>query len=48
MELKNLLFEENEGIGIITINRPEKLNALNKKVLSELKMSSKEFDPMRK
>lgn len=37
MELKNLLFEENEGIGIITINRPEKLNALNKKVLSELK-----------
>lgn len=37
MELKNLLFEEREGIGILTINRPEKLNALNKEVLFELK-----------
>jgi enoyl-CoA hydratase len=37
MELKNLLFEENEGIGIITINRPEKLNALNRELLFELK-----------
>ena len=37
MDLKNLLFEEKEGIGIITINRPDKLNALNKELLSELK-----------
>lgn len=37
MEMKNLLLEEKEGIGIITINRPEKLNALNKELLFELR-----------
>ena len=34
---KNLIFEEtNDNIGIITINRPKALNALNPEVLSEL------------
>lgn len=37
MKLKNLIFEDKEGIGIITINRPDKLNALNKELLGELK-----------
>ncbi len=37
MDYKNLLFEIEDGIAIITINRPEKLNALNNEVMDELK-----------
>jgi enoyl-CoA hydratase len=37
MEWKNLIFEERKEIGIITINRPDKLNVLNKMLLAELK-----------
>jgi enoyl-CoA hydratase len=36
MEFKTLLFEQQEGIAVITINRPDKLNALNKDVIEEL------------
>ena len=35
--MENLLFTLEENIGIITINRPDKLNALNNQTLSELK-----------
>ncbi|MDN5323359.1 MAG: enoyl-CoA hydratase [Clostridia bacterium] len=35
-ENKNVLFENQEGIGIITINRPKALNALNIDVFNEL------------
>lgn len=36
MEFENILTEENEGILQITINRPSKLNALNKATIQEL------------
>ncbi|WP_324720291.1 enoyl-CoA hydratase/isomerase family protein [Salinimicrobium sp. HB62] len=36
MEFENILFEENNSIGYITINRPSKLNALNRATIGEL------------
>lgn len=37
MEFKNLLVEQRKNISILTINRPDKLNALNDETLDELK-----------
>ncbi len=37
MDYQTLLYEEREGIAFVTINRPEKLNALNQRVMEELK-----------
>jgi enoyl-CoA hydratase len=36
MDYKNLLVEIKETIALVTINRPDKLNALNKETLEEL------------
>ncbi len=38
MELKNVIFEKEGSIAIVTINRPKALNALNVDVLKELDM----------
>ncbi|MFC1941966.1 enoyl-CoA hydratase-related protein [Chloroflexota bacterium] len=36
MSYKHLLYQKEEGIGIVTVNRPEVLNALNTEVFAEL------------
>lgn len=36
MKYSNLLYSQDKGIGIVTINRPESLNTLNRKVYTEL------------
>ncbi len=36
MAYETLLFEKRQGIGYVTVNRPEKLNALNRRVMEEL------------
>ena len=44
MNFENLVTEINENVAIITINRPTKLNALNKKTIEELHTAFKLLD----
>jgi enoyl-CoA hydratase/carnithine racemase len=44
MTYEHILLEREDGIGIITLNRPEKLNAMNRKLSSELQDAVKELD----
>jgi enoyl-CoA hydratase len=43
MELENITLEKENNIGIITMNRPEALNALNSDTLSDLKTAALVF-----
>lgn len=43
MEFKTLLFEKQGPVGILTINQPETLNALNTSVLKELGQAFDKF-----
>lgn len=44
MEYKNILCEINEGVALVTVNRPGSLNALNSEVLSELECAFYELE----
>ena len=39
MELKNILIEITDSIGVVKINRPQALNALNSEVVNELELA---------
>ncbi len=44
MAFKNLLVEVNDGIAVVTINRPKSLNALNSETLAELDQAFAEVE----
>jgi len=44
MDFKNLLIRKSDGIGWITINRPDKLNAMNIETIEELKAAFRDFE----
>ena len=43
MKRKNILFKIENGIGLITINRPDQLNALNNNTIEELHQQFEEI-----
>lgn len=44
MDYENIYIEEEDNLAIITINRPNKLNALNQRTIEELHVAFKELD----
>lgn len=44
MAYEHILVERQDGVGIVTLNRPDKLNAMNRKLSAELRDAVKELD----
>jgi enoyl-CoA hydratase/carnithine racemase len=44
MTYEHILVDREDGVGLITLNRPEKLNAMNRRLSGELRDAVKEFD----
>ena len=43
MAYEHILVDSEDGVGIVTLNRPDKLNAMNRKLSSELRDAVKEM-----
>src|SRR5437763_11379180 len=44
MNYEHILVDRENGVGVVTLNRPEKLNAMNRKLSGELRDAIKELD----
>jgi enoyl-CoA hydratase/carnithine racemase len=44
MNYEHILVEAEDGVGIVTLNRPDKLNAMNRRLSSELRDAVKTFE----
>ena len=44
MSYEHILVDIEDGVGIVTLNRPEKLNAMNRRLGSELQDAVKRLD----
>jgi len=44
MTYEHILEEREDGVGILTLNRPDKLNAMNRKLAGELRDAVKQMD----
>ena len=44
MKFSNILVEKTDALAQVTINRPKKLNALNKETISELSSAFKNLE----
>ena len=44
MEVKQILQEINEGVALVTVNRPDSLNALNSRLLGELECALQQME----
>jgi enoyl-CoA hydratase len=44
MSYEHILVDKEDGVGLVTLNRPEKLNAMNRRLSTELRDAVKELD----
>ena len=47
MDYEHILVEAEDGVGIVTLNRPDKLNAMNRKLSGELRDGKSAVDVLR-